>query len=401
MNIIIDATWIGALYNSNVINGGYRVLDNLLKQLHRYPEHTFYLTHTTHRLSYTRNIVEYLENISAPQNIQIACLSYKLFDSNNILKIYKIINGKLPIHSFIPFIAQSIISKSDIFYSALDASPFTIRKNKKIKKYFTALDLIPICKPEYSNLFYAYTKNLYDKLDDQSRVFAISQSTKNDIITYRPDLNPGKIKVTHLAADPKIFYEVVDITILDSILSKYALKNRNYFLTLNNIAPYKNTELIIKSFLEWKKDQEIKDITLVLIGRKLDEKYSNYLNELCGDSKQIIFLENIPDADLATLYSRAIGFLYMSLYEGFGLPVLEAMQCGTPVICSNTSSMPEVAGEAAISLDPTDKNSLITAMTMLLDPEINEAHRVKSLIQAQKFTWEKYSEQIILGFEQM
>lgn len=292
------------------------------------------------------------------------------------------------------------MARSDIFYASLDIIPYAIRKNKRIKKFFTALDLIPLVRPDLSDLFYNYTKSLYDKVSNDISVFAISQSTKNDLLRYRPDLKPEQITVTHLAANEEVFYPVEEQAEIDKVLSKYGLEGKNYFLTINSLAPYKNSRFVIESFLEWIEDGQIKDLELVFIGKPLSRDYAADLKERISVMDKIILIEKIPDADLAALYSGAMAFLYMSLYEGFGLPILEAMQCGVPVICSNTSSLPEVAGQAAIIVNPTDRPAFIEAMKcMYKDGESRKKYSALGFEQSKNFSWQKYTDQVIHSFQ--
>jgi glycosyltransferase involved in cell wall biosynthesis len=109
-----------------------------------------------------------------------------------------------------------------------------------------------------------------------------------------------------------------------------------------------------------------------------------------GMGDRVIFLSDIPERDLPLLYNGAQVFVFPSLYEGFGLPVLEAMACGTPVVCSNTSSLPEIVGDAAITLDPEDTGAWVMALDSVLENEELRAElRTKGLEQAAKFTWQE------------
>src|SRR5205823_2310457 len=111
---------------------------------------------------------------------------------------------------------------------------------------------------------------------------------------------------------------------------------------------------------------------------------------------RVILTGYVDDADLAPLYSGALAFLFPSLYEGFGLPPLEAMQCGIPVITSNTSSLPEVVGPAGITLDPTDADALCQAILELSHrPSLREQLSLASLAQAQHFSWERSTQQLL------
>jgi len=400
MDIIIDATWIGSRYGSNDINGGYRVIDNFIKQLYRYPEHSFYLTHTTFRNDFTTNLNRYLDNISKPPNVTVEARTFKFLDSDLGRKWYARISNRVPVNSLISFLPSKVIQKANIYHSPVDSIPYSIRRNKKTIKFFTALDLLPLIRPDLSILYHSHIKNLYDKLTTDTNIIAISQSTKRDILSYRPDINENKIRVIYLAADKNIFYPVDNLLEIDEIRRKYNILTKKYFLTINNIAPYKNSKFVLSHFYGWSKKNSIEDVSFVVIGRKMDKIYSNELMDEIKHSDRIIFLENIPDYELAALYSGAMCFIYMSKYEGFGLPVLESLQCGTPVICSNTSSIPEIAGDSALLSHPEDKDAFIQSLDCIYRNEYTR-NKLKDLglKRAGLFSWEKHADQILQFYE--
>ena len=130
----------------------------------------------------------------------------------------------------------------------------------------------------------------------------------------------------------------------------------------------------------------------LLIAGAWDQRYlePKRLTESLGMTESVRFLGPVADADLPALYAGADLFVFPSLYEGFGLPVLEAMACGTPVACSNTSSLPEVAGDAALLFDPTDIQAMVGAMDLALgDANMREELRRRGAAQAARFSWER------------
>ena len=157
--------------------------------------------------------------------------------------------------------------------------------------------------------------------------------------------------------------------------------------------PRKNLRHVIRSFVELIRTQPAsRDLTLVLTGGQgwMCEPILAELARAELSSGRIIATGFVPDADLPPLYSGALAFLYLSRYEGFGLPPLEAMQCGAPVIVSNNSSLPEVVGEAGILLSPDDQDGLCQAiMDLHGQPGQRALLAAKSIRQAQRFGWEK------------
>lgn len=178
-----------------------------------------------------------------------------------------------------------------------------------------------------------------------------------------------------------------------SVLDRFGI-TAPFFLTVSLISPRKNLEHLIRSYTVARRNG-LKSM-LVLIGRNgwLSESvYEAAAHSGYRDS--IIFTGALSDTDLLELYHQAIGFVYPSLYEGFGLPILEAMACGTPVIASNSSSLPEVAGDAAILVSPSDEKELAEAMIRLEGtPDLGRALRQQGLDQAARFSWEASASQL-------
>src|SRR3972149_10010834 len=158
--------------------------------------------------------------------------------------------------------------------------------------------------------------------------------------------------VTHLAAGPE-YHEIKDPPALDVVRKKYTLP-RNYILFVGSLEPRKNVKTLLRSYASLSETVK-REFSLVIAGAKgwLNSDIPGIVKEL-GIEKTTLFPGYIEKEDMSAVYSAASVFVFPSLYEGFGLPILEAFACGTPVITSNTSSMPEVAGDAAVLVDPAD-----------------------------------------------
>ncbi|MEH2435825.1 MAG: FkbM family methyltransferase [Nostoc sp.] len=288
----------------------------------------------------------------------------------------------------------------DIYHSTYYPLPNNIYFATRV---ITAYDLIPILFPEYFNHNSEHmVKNSIDQIDKNDFVCCISESTKRDICKYQQNLNEKQVFVTQLAADKEKFYPCDNQELIIKTKQKYKIPEQPYILTLSTLEPRKNIAHVIRSFLTLIKNQQIDDLNLVLIGTKgwqYEEIFAE-IDKVKELENRIIITGYLPDNDLAPLYSGALAFIYVSLYEGFGLPPLEAMQCGTPVITSNTSSLPEVVGDAGIMLDPNDAIGLCNAIFKLYcEPEYREILANKSVQQAQKFSWDKYIEETIKIYE--
>ncbi len=214
-------------------------------------------------------------------------------------------------------------------------------------------------------------------------IVAVSKFTKNQLIEEY-GIDKTKIKVIYEAAAdylrPLSFPKSFEI-----IRRKYDLPE-NYFLCLSTLEPRKNTSGIIEAYLAWQENTKV-DVGLVIAGKK----YPKIFSETKLKKHPNIHLTGfIDEEDKALLYQHALAFLYPSYYEGFGLPILEAMQCGTPVITSDATAMPEVAGDAALLVNPNDPRELKNAMHEVYRDEQLRADMIeKGFKQATKFSWKK------------
>ncbi|MEH1771489.1 FkbM family methyltransferase [Nostoc sp.] len=348
--------------------GVFRVTEYLLKGLIKSPQCHIYLCTSIPDLFHACQI--YIN-----QNIE--CKNLNLFHSSE-LKYQNI----------------------DIYHSTYYPLPNNIYFATKI---VTIYDLIPILFPEYFNHNSEHmVKNTIDQIDKNDFVCCISESTKQDISKYQQNLNEKQVFVTYLAADKEKFYPCDNQELIIKTKQKYKIPEQPYLLTLSTLEPRKNIAHVIRSFLRLIKNQHIDDLNLVLIGTKgwQYEEIFVEIDRVKELENRIIVTGYVPDEDLAPLYSGALAFIYISLYEGFGLPPLEAMQCGTPVVTSNTSSLPEVVEDAGIMLDPNDVIGLADAIFKLYsEPEYRENLANKSIQQAQKFSWDKYVQETIKVYE--
>jgi len=230
-----------------------------------------------------------------------------------------------------------------------------------------------------------------------SRVIAVSESTKKDLVK-RVGIRAGKVEVVYEGIDRQLFREF-PIDIVNSSLKRLGLKRGNYFLFVGTIQPRKNLERLIKAFAIFssRKLKEDDDFKLVLGGGKgwkTDEIYS--LAPKLGIEKKVVFLGRISDNDLAVLYSGALALTYPSLFEGFGLPIIEAMALGCPVITSNLSSMPEVAGGAALLVNPYEESEIAEGMGKIYNDDTLRSSLIKKgNIRSSNFDWKTAAERTI------
>lgn len=229
-------------------------------------------------------------------------------------------------------------------------------------------------------------------------IIAVSKSTKNDLVKlFR--VPEKKITVTLLGYDKDV-YTQVESNDDDQILKSYSLTADSYLLFLGTLEPRKNIVGIIRAYSQLPKELRAK-YRLVIGGKKgwYYEEIFTTVRALKLEN-EIQFLGRLPDEHLPALYRNAKLFLFPSFYEGFGLPPLEAMACGTPVISANISSLPEVIGDAGLLVDPYNIDELAQAIERLLtDNEVYTRLKGKIVTQAEKFSWQETAKQTLAVFQ--
>ena len=287
--------------------------------------------------------------------------------------------GKIPVRSRI--LEWYLYDQDDIFHSTY----FTTIFNRKIKKVVTIHDMIPELFEEtspnrWTHFIIEMKRQVIESVD---KIIAVSQNTKEDILRIYPRIPTERISVIYNSVS---LYKNISETPYENLAEKYSLyvRPKEYFLYIGFRNGYKNFELILR-LLE--QDPSCRDWVFLCVGGEKDDMFPEIIAAK-GLSRNFRFLGFVPDDELITLYRNAIAMIYPSLYEGFGLPILEAMANECPVVCSNTSSLPEVAGDAAIYFDPYSTESLKGAIVELLGRN-REAIIAKGLENTRRFSWEQ------------
>lgn len=234
-----------------------------------------------------------------------------------------------------------------------------------------------------------------------ARVLTLSEHTRNDVIeTY--GIDGPRVEVIPIAASPK-FKPVSDDKELQRVRQIYRITS-DYILSVGSIQPRKNLVRLVRAYsLLRNKLGADKLPKLVFVGKRAwlyDETLRALEDASLGDS--VVLTGYVPESDLPALYSGATCFVYPSIFEGFGLPPLEAMQCGTPVIIGNRTSLPEVVGDAAFAVDPFDIDAIAAAIEQLLNkPTLRDELRVKGLERAKIFDWSETARRTLRVYEQV
>lgn len=262
----------------------------------------------------------------------------------------------------------------------------------------TVYDLIPLLYPESVSprarlLFYPL---FLLALSASSGYIVVSQASFHDLRT-RFNIRQKKTKVIPLAVSPS--FQPLPRQGKEAIRLKYGLPEK-FILYVGSHKPHKNLKNLLKAFARTKAR---KSVILALAGSM--GRYSGELVALAqklGIEGSVRWLGRVPDGDLPALYSASTAFVFPSLYEGFGLPVLEAMSCGTPVTCSEIPALREVAGEAALYFDPRSPDSMAQAIDNILeDQELRESLREKGFARASGFSWEKSARETIAFYREV
>ncbi|HVZ59059.1 MAG TPA: glycosyltransferase family 1 protein [Patescibacteria group bacterium] len=288
--------------------------------------------------------------------------------------------------------------KPDVFFSPAHYAP----RFSPVPTVVSIMDLAFFHFPEY------FTKKDLTQLHSWTRysakkaraIITISNASKNDIIKEYgvPGervhvIYPGIKTLTSLA--PHIYP-------MQEMQTKYNL-SKNYILFVGTLQPRKNIARLIEAFslLQQQKGQSVADLQLVIVGKK-GWKYEDILAapKKFGVEDKVRFLDFVPDEELVMLYQNAVCFAFPSLYEGFGLPILEAMRLECPVLTSNVSSMPEAGGEAALYVDPENVKDMSTQLYKIVtDDKLRKTMIAKGREQVKKFSWEKAAKETLVVLE--
>ena len=292
----------------------------------------------------------------------------------------------------LPIPVEIITGKVNLYHATDFVLPPTLPRTRTL---LTVHDLSFIRVPD------AASPNLRAYLDAvvprsvrrADHVLADSTATKNDLIELY-DTPPEKITVLLSGVDAR-FTHVDDVTARQAVREKYHIPGRPYILAVGTVQPRKNYGRLIQALARLRAQRH--DVDLVIVGGRGWLEDPIYETIRTTDMRDHVhFTGFADDADLPALYSEAVCVAVPSLYEGFGIPVLEGMACGTPVVTANVSSLPEVAGDAALTISPTDLDALTDALERLLTDSALRTQLIRrGLERVKQFTWEASALQLL------
>ena len=279
--------------------------------------------------------------------------------------------------------------KPDVLWMPVHNMPIVHRKNLKIvvtvhdlafkifPQYFTKKDLVKLNK----------LTDLAVKSAD--RIIAVSNSTKNDVLKFYPEIKAEKISVVYHGFDKEIFQREIPQEKSELLLTNYKLKPKSYLLYVGAIQPRKNLEVLIEAFEKIKEKNP--NMKLVIAGApawKSDNIIKKINNSKFKDD--IIITGNLSFKETSIFYKKAKMFVFPSLYEGFGIPVLEAMASGVPVICAKNSSLIEVGGDSVLYFETKNSQNLADCINKIVgEEEFNERLIKQGIERVKNFSWEK------------
>lgn len=288
---------------------------------------------------------------------------------------------------------DSDFSDVEAFFSPVFKVPDVISQYPQISCYTVLYDIIALLFPQYfnQNLFTSWYFPLIESLNDNDNYFSISEYTKKDFLRHFPKVKADNI-TTMLIATNQPYKPNKNLS--SELRAKYNIPaDKKYLFSLCSLEPRKNLICAVKTFIKFIEKNEINDLVFVLGGSAWQgfiEKLETEVPDLKKYQDKIVRAGYVADEDLEVLYSNAEWFVYTSQYEGFGMPPLEAMACGTAIITSNNSSLPEVVGDAAIMIDFDSEEQHIAAYEKYyFDDKYRREMALKGLERSKQFSWAK------------
>ena len=232
-----------------------------------------------------------------------------------------------------------------------------------------------------------------------THVIAVSQHTATDVAELY-GVPRERITVVRNGARAD-FYPISDKALIEAVKSRCGIHRAGFLLSTGGGHPRKNLTRVIEAFSRVPELRE--NFNLVIVGEMQRDGQALYdAVERAGIHAAAVFPGHVPVEDLRVLYSSCHAFVFPSLYEGFGMPVLEAMACGAPVVCSNAAALPEVAGDAAILVEPTDAEGIASALrTLLADPSLSQELRRRGRERAKAFSWERSARELLNVYQRL
>lgn len=351
--------------------------------------------------TYTENVTRELLNIDKEND-------YTLFWTGKDYDLFKKSNSKIVFSSnrhggfYENFYIPSYIEKNNIDLHHIPQNGIGLTESYSTNSIITLHDLIPYTLPETVGKKYLerFLTEMPKIIDKTKGILTVSEYSKRDILKFFHGYPEEKIFVTPLAANSN--FKPLDKNVCKDFVEENFSINTPYILYIGGFSTRKNVRELILAFKQINPSLKT-PYTLVLGGSVKDEgKKLVSLVESLNLQNNVIFTGYLNDDILPILYNGAEAFVYPSLYEGFGLPPLEAMSCKTAVITSNLTSIPEVTGDAAILIDPFDSQDLATNLFNILDnDELRNALALKGYLKSLEFSWKNTAQKTLEAYNSL
>lgn len=340
--------------------------------------------------TYLRNLIRHLRRFDSENSYHLLCyeqdseLIHSLGSDFQLCPV-KCGNYSISEHVAIPFALRRL--RADLFH----APHYVLPMLTPCPSVVTVHDVIHLLFPQYLSSRFAERYARYmigHALRKAAFVMTVSEASKRDLLAFF-NVDPAKIRIIPNGIDPAMTQELAPEAI-ERVRRRFQLSGRNA-LFVGNIKPHKNVERLIAAFAKVREESSFSDLTLIVVGDEIT-KYPSLRRavERHGVRANVRFFGFVPELTLVALYRLADVFVFPSLYEGFGLPPLEAMANGAPVVTSKLSSLPEVVGDAAVMVDPYDVGSIAEGMKSVLGDEALRERLVEAgRERARLFSWEK------------
>ncbi len=350
--------------------------------------------------TYVRNLVRHLARIDRESTFFLFCArsdEATLRDlAENFVPVVDESGGySVQEHFSIPLKMQQL--GADLLHSPHYVVPLFCRKASVV----TIHDCIHLLFPQYlpNRMALSYARHMMGRATSRSAlVFTVSEASRHDILRFYPETDPERVEVVPNAIDEAILQDPGEEE-MDRVRERYQIRGR-FVLYAGNVKPHKNVDRLIAAFALLKQMPGHEDLKLLIIGDEI-QRFASLRRavEAAGIRQDVRFFGFVPATTLAALYRLASVFAFPSLYEGFGLPPLEAMACGTPVVTSNVSSLPEVVGDAAVLVDPYSVEEIAEGLRRVLGDDVLRADlSARGRVRAQMFSWERSAKAIHAGY---
>jgi glycosyltransferase involved in cell wall biosynthesis len=351
--------------------------------------------------TYIRNLLRHLARMDRDNEYVLLCREADMGVGAQLGDNFRTVLEPSPNYSIreqihVPWLLMR--EKPDIYHAPHYVLPAAVRARSVV----TIHDCIHLMFPQYlpNRAAYAYARaTMWLAAKQSACILTVSEASKRDILHFF-NVPAAKVVVIPNAIDERFSRSYSEEEVA-RVRERYQLDQR-FVLYVGNIKPHKNLVRLIEAFNQLRRG-DLEDLRLLIIGDEISKlpalRRAVHRNKL---HKHVRFLGYLPDDTLAILYRLASVFVFPSLYEGFGLPPIEAMASGTPVVTSNVSALPEVTGDAALLADPYDVESIVDAMRQVLsDPALAAEMSRKGLLRAREFSWERSAAKTLEVYQQV